>query len=107
MHRTRLALMGKQLPLHGAVGFELFNNADFGVSDFVQKVNYQRALQGELTRTILAIEQVQDARVHLALPDQTLFRKDAQRAISRCGRIRWPASSASSVPRCPRSRPRT
>lgn len=76
VHRTRMALMGKQLPLHGAVGFELFNNADFGVSDFVQKVNYQRALQGELTRTILAIDQVQDARVHLALPDQALFRKD-------------------------------
>ena len=80
VHRTRLALMGKQLPLHGAVGFELFNNADFGVSDFVQKVNYQRALQGELTRTILAIEEVQDARVHLALPDQTLFRKDGPKA---------------------------
>ena len=80
VHRTRLALMAKQLPLHGAVGFELFNNADFGVSDFVQKVNYQRALQGELTRTILAIDQVQDARVHLALPDQTLFRKDGPKA---------------------------
>jgi len=80
VHRTRLALMGKQLPLHGAVGFELFNNADFGVSDFVQKVNYQRALQGELTRTILAIDEVQDARVHLALPDQQLFRKDAPKA---------------------------
>ncbi|RZI97737.1 MAG: flagellar M-ring protein FliF, partial [Rubrivivax sp.] len=80
VHRTRLALMGKPLPLHGAVGFELFNNADFGVSDFVQKVNYQRALQGELTRTILAIDQVQDARVHLAVPDQTLFRKDGPKA---------------------------
>lgn len=80
VHRTRLALMGKQLPLHGAVGFEVFNNADFGVSDFVQKVNYQRALQGELTRTILAIDEVQDARVHLALPDQTLFRKDGPKA---------------------------
>lgn len=80
VHKTRMAVMAKQLPLHGAVGFELFNNTDFGVSDFVQKVNYQRALQGELTRTILAIEQVQDARVHLALPDQTLFRKDAHKA---------------------------
>lgn len=80
VHRTRLAVMGKQLPLHGAVGFELFNNADFGVSDFVQKVNYQRALQGELTRTVLAIDQVQDARIHLALPDQTLFRKDGPKA---------------------------
>ena len=80
VHKTRMAVMAKPLPLHGAVGFELFNNTDFGVSDFVQKVNYQRALQGELTRTILAIEQVQDARVHLALPDQTLFRKDAHKA---------------------------
>ncbi len=80
VHKTRMALMGKPLPLHGAVGFELFNNADFGVSDFVQKVNYQRALQGELTRTILSIEQVQDARVHLALPDSALFRKDGPRA---------------------------
>lgn len=80
VHRTRLALMGKSLPLHGAVGFELFNNADFGVSDFVQKVNYQRALQGELTRTILALEEVQDVRVHLALPDQALFRKEGPKA---------------------------
>lgn len=80
VHRTRMAVMGRQLPLHGVVGFELFNHADFGVSDFVQKVNFQRALQGELTRTILAMESVQDARVHLALPDQTLFRKDARAA---------------------------
>jgi flagellar M-ring protein FliF len=80
VHRTRMSLMGKQLPLNGVVGFEVFNHADFGVSDFVQKINYQRALQGELTRTILALEQVQDARVHLALPDQTVFRKDAQKA---------------------------
>jgi flagellar M-ring protein FliF len=80
VHQTRMNLMGKQLPLHGVVGFELFNNADFGVSDFVQKVNYQRALQGELTRTILALEQVNDARVHLALPEQSVFKRDANKA---------------------------
>lgn len=80
VHKTRMTLMGQQLPLHGAVGFELFNNAEFGASDFVQKVNYQRALQGELTRTIASIEQVQSARVHLALPEQGLFRKDAAKA---------------------------
>jgi flagellar M-ring protein FliF len=79
VHKTRMNLMARQLPLNGAVGFELFNSAEFGVSDFVQKVNFQRALQGELTRTILAIEQIQSARVHLALPDQALFRKDSQR----------------------------
>lgn len=75
VYRQRLQLMGKEIPLHGAVGFEVFNNADFGMTDFVQKVNYQRAVQGELTRTVLSIEGVQAARVHLALPEQGLFKK--------------------------------
>ena len=75
VYKTRLKLMGKELPLHGAVGFEVFNNADFGMTEFVQKVNYLRAIQGELTRTILSIEEVQAARVHLALPEQGLFKK--------------------------------
>lgn len=74
VHATRMKLMGKDLPLHGAVGFELFNNGDFGMTEFAQKVNYQRALQGELTRTILTFPEVQDARVHLALPEQGLFK---------------------------------
>jgi flagellar M-ring protein FliF len=77
VYKTRLKLMGKDLPLHGAVGFEVFNNADFGMTDFVQKVNYQRAIQGELTRTILSIEDVQSARVHLAIPEQGMFKKAA------------------------------
>ncbi len=77
VYKTRLALMGKDVPLHGAVGFEVFNNADFGMTEFVQKVNYLRAIQGELTRTILAIDGIQSARVHLALPDQGLFKKAA------------------------------
>jgi flagellar M-ring protein FliF len=80
VRKTRLALMSHELPLHGAVGFELFNNVEFGTSEFVQKINYQRALQGELTRTILAIDEVQTARVHLALPEQGLFRKDTDKA---------------------------
>jgi flagellar M-ring protein FliF len=75
VYKTRLKLMGKDIPLHGAVGFEVFNNADFGMTEFVQKVNYLRAIQGELTRTILAIEDIQAARVHLAIPEQGLFKK--------------------------------
>lgn len=75
VYKTRLALMGKDVPLHGAVGFEVFNNADFGMTEFVQKVNYLRAIQGELTRTILSIDGIQAARVHLAIPDQGLFKK--------------------------------
>ena len=77
VYKTRLKLMGKDLPLHGAVGFEVFNNADFGMTEFVQKVNYQRAVQGELTRTIQAVDDIQAARVHLAIPEQGLFKKTA------------------------------
>lgn len=79
VHKTRLTLMGKDLPLHGAVGLELFNTTDFGMTEFAQKINYQRALQGELTRTILSLPEVRDARVHLAIPEQGLFKRaDAQ-----------------------------
>jgi flagellar M-ring protein FliF len=71
--------MSKDIPLRGAVGFELFNNADFGMTEFAQKVNYQRALQGEITRTIMSVEDVQFARVHLAIPEQGVFRKNASK----------------------------
>jgi flagellar M-ring protein FliF len=77
VHATRLKLMGSDLPLHGAVGLELFNHADFGMTEFAQKINFQRALQGELTRTILSFPEVRDARVHLALPEQGLFKQAA------------------------------
>ncbi|GAB2591441.1 flagellar basal-body MS-ring/collar protein FliF [Ramlibacter solisilvae] len=80
VHATRLKLMGKDIPLHGAAGFELFNNADFGMTEFAQKVNYQRALQGEITRTILALSEVRDARVHLAMPEEGLFKRATSRA---------------------------
>ncbi len=75
VYKTRLKLIGRDLPLHGTVGFELFNNTDLGMTEFAQKVNYQRALQGELTRTILSYEEIQAARVHLALPEEGLFKK--------------------------------
>lgn len=79
VHKTRIKLMGKDIPLHGTVGFELFNNSDFGMTEFAQKINYQRALQGELTRTILSLAEVRDARVLLALPEPTLFKQNAQK----------------------------
>lgn len=79
VHATRLKVLGKDLPLHGAVGFELFNTSDFGMTEFAQRINYQRALQGELTRTILSFPEVRDARVHLALPEQGLFKQPTLR----------------------------
>ena len=75
VHATRIKLMGKEIALQGVVGFELFNNTDFGMTEFAQKINSQRALQGELTRTILSLAEVSDVRVHLALPEQGLFKQ--------------------------------
>jgi flagellar M-ring protein FliF len=80
VHALRLKLMGRDLPLHGTVGLELFNTTDFGMTEFAQKINFQRALQGELTRTILSFPEVRDARVHLVLPEQGLFRQNAAHA---------------------------
>jgi len=80
LHQTRLKLMSKDIPLHGAVGFELFNNSDFGMTEFAQKVNFQRALQGELTRTILSLSEVESVRVHLAFPEEGLFKREQVKA---------------------------
>ena len=80
VHATRLKLLGKDLPLHGVVGLELFNNSDFGMTEFAQKINYQRALQGEITRTISSLEEIQDVRVHLALPEEGLFKRATSKA---------------------------
>lgn len=80
VYRTRIKLMGKDIPLHGAVGFELFNNNDLGMTEFSQRINYQRALQGEITRTILGLKEIRDARVLLVLPEQGLFKQSSSRA---------------------------
>lgn len=73
---TRLSILGQDLPLKGTVGFELFNKSDIGLTEFEQRINYQRALQGELARTIMALDEVDTARVHLSLPEPTVFRDD-------------------------------
>jgi flagellar M-ring protein FliF len=73
VHETRIKLATAGLPQGGGVGFELFDRTSFGVTDFVQKLNYQRALQGELARTIGQIREVQQARVHIAMPQPTVF----------------------------------
>jgi flagellar M-ring protein FliF len=70
---TRIRLDGGGLAIRGGEGFELFDNADFGMTEYVQKINYQRALQGELARTIIGLSEVRYARVHLVLPEETLF----------------------------------
>lgn len=78
VYETRLSLASAGLPQGGGVGFEIFDKQSFALTDFVQKVNYSRALQGELARTIGSLGPVESARVHLALPEKRLF-KDQQK----------------------------
>ncbi|SFC91148.1 flagellar basal-body MS-ring/collar protein FliF [Collimonas sp. OK412] len=79
VHEARLRLASQGLPKGGSVGFELMDNQKFGVSQFAEQVNYQRALEGELARSIESISAVEAARVHLALPKPSLFVRDQQK----------------------------
>jgi len=81
LYEVRLDLAGNALP-GGGVGFEIFDKTNLGVTEFVQNINYQRALQGELARTIREIRQVESARVHLVLPKKSLFIEDQQEATA-------------------------
>lgn len=73
LYATRLDLASQNLPLGGGVGFEIFDKSSFGVTDFTQQVNYQRALEGELERTISNLSEVSQARVNLVLPKAELY----------------------------------
>ncbi|MHB9110565.1 MAG: flagellar basal-body MS-ring/collar protein FliF [Armatimonadota bacterium] len=75
----RLNLAGEGLPRGGNVGFELFNKAQIGQSEFGERLNYVRALQGELARTIGELNSVRSARVHLALPERRLYSAEEQK----------------------------
>lgn len=82
VYEMRLALAGEGLPQSSVIGYEIFDRTNLGISDFVQKVNYRRALEGELARTILTIEEVEAARVHLVVPDKALFKEDEKPATA-------------------------
>lgn len=79
VHETRLKLASAGLPKGGNVGFDLIDNQKFGATQFQEQVNYQRALEGELTRSIQSLAAVQSARVHLAIPKPSIFMREQQR----------------------------
>lgn len=79
VHDVRLKLAAQGLPKGGNVGFELMENQKLGISQFLEQVNFQRALEGELARSIQALAAVQSARVHLALPKPSVFVRDQQK----------------------------
>lgn len=76
VYRTRLSLASQGLPSSGIVGFESISGNSIWATDFERKVQYVRALSGELTRTVKSISGVEDARVHIVLPEQTVFAAD-------------------------------
>lgn len=79
VHQARLKLASQGLPKGGNVGFELLENQKFGVSQFVEQVNFQRALEGELERSIQSVDTIQVARVHLAIPKASVFTRDQKK----------------------------
>src|SRR5918912_572517 len=80
VYDVRLLLAAAGLPRGGGVGFELFDRGDLGVSEFTQKVNLRRATEGELARTIGHLKAVRSARVHLTLPERTLYREEDRKS---------------------------
>lgn len=81
VHDARLDLATQGLP-RGHKGFELFDDSKLGVTEFQNKVNYLQALQGELTRTIEQIEAIEKARVHIVLPEDSLYKKNEKPATA-------------------------
>jgi flagellar M-ring protein FliF len=76
----RLEMAGLGLPKTGRIGFEIFDKTSFGITDFAEHVNYRRAVEGELERSIMAISEVQQARVHVTLPKDSVFTESREAA---------------------------
>ncbi len=82
LYDTRLSLANEGLPQGSGVGFEIFDNTKLGMTEFVQNVNYQRALQGELSRTINGFDEIESSRVHIVMPSKSLFIEDEEQATA-------------------------
>jgi len=76
----RLQMAGLGLPKTGRIGFEIFDKTNFGITDFAEHVNYRRAVEGELERSIMALAEVQQARVHVTLPKESVFLESREAA---------------------------
>ncbi len=116
VHDARLKLASQGLPKGGLVGFEVMESQKLGASQFLEQINYQRALEGELARSIQSLQAVQGARVHLAIPKSSAFLRDEQKPTASIvlnlhpGRVLEPSQVAgivhlvsSSVPQLPPS----
>jgi flagellar M-ring protein FliF len=82
VYEMRLQLAAEGLPQSGIVGYEIFDKNNIGITDFVQKLNYKRALEGELARTIKSLQEISGARVHIMVPEPTLFTEQEKPATA-------------------------
>jgi flagellar M-ring protein FliF len=82
VYSARISLASEGFPRSGSVGFEIFDGNLFGMTDFLQKVNYRRALEGELAKTISQMQEVDGVRVHIVIPERPLFKEDEQPATA-------------------------
>ncbi|MDY0310454.1 MAG: flagellar basal-body MS-ring/collar protein FliF [Castellaniella sp.] len=95
VYTLRLQLAEQGLPRGGSIGFELLDEPKFGASQFSEQVTYQRALEGELARSIEALQPVKSARVHLAIPRQSLFVREREAPTASVLLTLYPARSLS------------
>ena len=76
----RLEMASAGLPKSGRIGFEIFDKTNLGMTDFAEHINYRRALEGELERSVMAIDEVEQARVHISFPQESVFQEARQPA---------------------------
>ena len=82
VYKARLSLASQGLPRGGNIGYSIFDQSNLGMTDFLQNLNFRRALEGELTRTIMQLNEVRAARVHIVMPKERLFKEDQKEATA-------------------------
>jgi len=82
VYKTRISLASEGLPRSGNIGYSIFDQNNLGMTDFLLNLNFRRALEGELTRTIMQLNEVQAARVHIVMPKDRLFKQDQKDATA-------------------------
>jgi flagellar M-ring protein FliF len=102
VYQVRMQMAGKGIPRGEGVGFEIFDKANFGISDFVQRANYTRAVQGELARTISQLDQIESARVMIVMPENRLLIDNARKPTASVfvrvrGNAQLPSAAVNSI----------
>lgn len=82
VYEVRLALAGKGIPSTGMIGYEIFDKNTIGMSEFMQKINFKRALEGEIARTIIQQDGIENARVHIVTPEKAVFKNEQRDATA-------------------------